>query len=102
MGSIVAYRNDNRPFAELVLDGGIHVTITLNTAGAVIRQISGARQAGDVLFHASPELVARICTSLEGGARSTPLDILVNATIGLGSVTKIKSAFRNIAAEASP
>jgi hypothetical protein len=102
MGSIVAYRNDNRPFAELVLDGGIHVTITLNTAGAVIRQISGARNSGDILFQASPELVAWICASLEGGARSTPLDILVNATIGFGSAAKAKAAFGEIASKVSP
>ena len=97
MAAIVAYRNDKQPFAELVLDSGAHVTITLDTAGAVIRQISGAAEAGEILFQGSPEVVARICTGLTDGKGSDPLKVLVNAVQGLGSPAKIRDAFHQIA-----
>ena len=98
MAGIVAYRNDIKPFAELVLDGGSHVTITLDTEGAVIRQISGAAETGEILFRGSPETVARISAGLTDGKGRDPLHVLVNAALGLGSAAKIREAFRRLAA----
>ena len=92
--------NDERPRAEIVLDNGDRVALTLDSSGLTITQIgSGGRQ--HVLFAADPATAAQLCAALvtpTGAPAPRPLHILVAAVVQIASAELVARAFRDAAA----
>ncbi len=97
MGTVIAYRGDgDRPRAELALDSGERVRLTLDSGGFFITQ-----RDGSAVFHGDVAMVARLCASLvEAGSAATPLQILLGVVTQLPSVQAVKAAFETAAARA--
>jgi hypothetical protein len=101
MPTLVAYEDDGlRPFSEVVLDNGDHIRVALGNDGVSIERLPGSSVARELLFQASPDLASWICVSLQESKRATasPLDIIANLVLSLGSVANIKAAFAEAAA----
>jgi len=102
MATVITYRNDDsRPYAELALDSGERVLLTLDHGGALIERLAGRGRPAEVLFRGTPALVAQICGGLmdrKPAEQSTPLDILLAAILQLGSAAAVRDAFRDVAA----
>jgi hypothetical protein len=101
MPVLVAYEsNGPHPLGEAVLDDGSRIRVSLDAEGVTIERLPGAGVAYEMLFHASPDLAAWICASLQDGraAPAPPIDIILDLVLGLGSVADIKSAFAAAAA----
>ena len=102
-GTVISYsENPERPYAELMLHNGDRIQLSMDGAGVAIQRLEpGIPPAA--LFHADPDLTARICAALLGDETRpppTPLRILVAAVAQLGSADEIRLAFEEAAAQA--
>jgi hypothetical protein len=96
MPTLVTYERDCfRPFGEVVLDNGDRIRVAMGTDGVSIERLPGFGVDPKLLFQASPDVASWICVSLQQGkgATASPLDIIVNLVLSLGSVASISGAF---------
>ncbi len=97
MGAITVFRDtDDPPYAEIVLDNGERVGLTVADGALVIRRLY-EKAAGPALFEADADLVARICAALSGrrwARRTTPLQILAGIVAQIGSSVEVRAAFQ--------
>ncbi len=97
MGTVTVFRDsDDPPYAEVVLDNGERVGLTVAEGGLVIRRLY-ENAAGLALFEADAELVARICRALSGrrwARRTTPLQVLAGVVVQIGSSVEVRAAFQ--------
>ncbi len=104
MGAITVFRDAaGPPYAEIVLDNGERVGLTVADGALVIRRVYDSDSPpGATLFEADAELVARICKAMSGrrwGRKSTPLQILAGVVVQIGSSVEVRAAFQAAARE---
>ncbi len=106
MGTITVFRDtDDPPYAEIVLDNGERVGLTVTDGGLVIRRLYDQAAGGGALFEADADLVARLCAALSGrrwARRTTPLQILAGAVAQIGSSVEVRAAFQAASRESRP
>lgn len=96
MPTLVAYEDDGlASFGEVVLDNGDRIRVGIGMDGVSIERLPGSGVNRELLFQASPDVASWICASLQQSERATvsPLDIILNLVLRLGSVASIKGAF---------
>jgi hypothetical protein len=100
MGTVISFRDDNeRPHAEIVLDDGDRVALTLDSSGLTIAHLADDGRT-TTLFAADPATVSRLCAALvtpTGAAAPRPLPILVAAVVQIASADLVARAFRDAA-----
>jgi hypothetical protein len=100
VGTVISFLNNNeRPYAEIVLDNGDRVVLTLDNGGLTIRQIWSADSK--ILFQGNPATVAHFCTALVTATRApdpTPLQTLVAAVVQIASAELVAKAFHDATA----
>ena len=101
VGTVNSYIEDKQlPRAEVALPTGDHIRLTLDRDGLTITRLNGPGCKAELLFHADPNIVSRICAGLfrlETIPTPTPLRILVAAVVHLGSAEEVRNAFREAA-----
>ena len=104
MPTLLAYRNDReKRSCEIAFDDGERIAVRIGANGLTIDLLADHGRPGKALFRAAPEIAARICAALTHPAQvgeTTPLDIVVAAVTALGSVEKVRRAFRDAAVKA--
>jgi hypothetical protein len=97
LGTVTVFRDaDDPPYAEVVLDNGDRIGLTVADGSLVIRRLSEAA-LGAPLFEADAELVTSICAALSGrgwARRTTPLQILAGTVAQIGSASEVRAAFQ--------
>lgn len=100
MGTVTVFRDsDDPPYAEVVLDNGDRLGLTVDKGALVIRRLYDSG-SDTVLFEAQTDLVVRICAALSGprrARRTTPLQILSGVVAQIGSAAHVRAAFREAA-----
>jgi hypothetical protein len=103
VGTVITFLDNNeRPYAEIALDNGDRIAVTLDATGLTIRQIGGTDSG--ILFQAGPDIVARLCTAFverSASATPTPLRIVVAAVVQLASAELVARAFHDATARIS-
>lgn len=99
MTTLIKYRNDiAHGSCEVALDSGERILVHADRNGTLIERCALPGIPKAVLYRGMPDVVAEICAALAPATpplRTTPLDIILAAVIGLGSAAKIRKAFRD-------
>src|SRR5262245_2828123 len=98
-GTLLTFRDNERPHAEIALHNGDHVFLALDRAGLTMTQINAPGHP--VLFQAGPSVVSHICACLVGwpsGPDVTPLRVVVAIVLQLRSADELRRAFNEAAA----
>ena len=100
-GTVISYAEDQgQPRAEVALPSSDRVLLTLDRDGLAITRLAQSGHLAEVLFHADPNVVSRICAGLynpETTPKPGPLRILVATVVQFGSAEDVRKAFREAA-----
>jgi hypothetical protein len=98
MGIVVSYDEKlGLPNSEIELASGEHIFLTLGREGLAIKLLARPGAGERLLFTADPSTAAKICDGLfdiQPGMKTTPLQMLVAATVHLPDAQAVERAFK--------